>query len=118
MKAKLNFLMRLEQGACPPNARPFIYGGALTPIEKPNGGIRPIVVGNIFVKCVGKALASALAGRFRDELQPKGQFGVATSNGGEAITHALRVGLAANEGWISLQLDFRNAFNEIKRDLI
>ena len=98
--------------------RDTAYGGLLTPLLKPNGRLRPIVVGDLFVRMGGRAIAAHYATKFAAFFNPKHQLGIATSAGAEAIIHAVRITLAANPSFVALQLDFTNAYNTVDRALI
>ena len=98
--------------------RDTAYGGLLTPLLKPNGKLRPIVVGDLFVRMGGRAIAAHYATKFAAFFNPKHQLGIATSAGAEAIIHAVRIALAANPSFVALQLDFTNAYNTVDRALI
>ena len=103
----------------PTEARHFVFGGVLFPLQKPdNRGLRPIVVGDIFVKTLGKAIAKHLAPAFLDFFAPRGQLGVSTPNGTDTVLHSIRVALASHPEWAVFQVDFRNAFNVVSRELI
>eukprot|EP00884_Botryococcus_braunii_P001105 jgi/Botrbrau1/10996/Bobra.0234s0019.1 len=77
------------RGAMPVGIRPFWVGGPVTPLLKPQGGIRPMAVGSIF-----RRLASKIA--VRAALPVVGpysnlrllQVGVGVRGGGEALVHS------------------------------
>nr|GEX44907.1 ABC transporter A family member 9-like [Tanacetum cinerariifolium] len=60
----------------------------LTPLVKPRGGIRPIVVGIIWRRLVFKVSATMI-GHSLDGYLNDQQFGVGVSGGGEAILHVV-----------------------------
>jgi hypothetical protein len=108
----------LETDQIPAEAHALLHGGVLYPLRKANGGIRPIVVGNIFIKAIGKAIVKTLSKKFQEFFLPRGQVGVATPGGTDALIHAVRLATISHPDWHAVQLDFKNAFNEISRDLI
>ena len=109
---------RLTVGAVPATMRPFLFGALLTPITKPDGGVRPIAVGEVLVRVGAKALAGDHAGAFSAFLTARAQVGVACAAGADATIHSVRLALASHRDWVALKLDFRNAFNTMPRSLI
>ena len=98
--------------------RDTAYGGLLTPLIKPGTGkLRPIVVGDFFVRAGGRAIAAHYATKFAEFFNPKHQLGLAKS-GAEAIIHTARIALAANPEFVAVQFDFENAYNGVDRGLI
>lgn len=87
----------------------------LTPLAKSDGGVRPIAVGELVWRLVGKTLVRHFAAP--SHLLPW-QFGVGSPGGTEPITRALERAL---DGDLPLpfahvtSLDFSNAFNTISR---
>jgi hypothetical protein len=90
----------------------------LTALTKSPTTYRPIAVGEFLRRLLGKAIALENSALFKDYLLPKGQLGVAVAGGVEAIPHAIRIALAADPSLLVLQLDFRNAFNTVDRNVI
>lgn len=118
-KALHTALLRLTQGGLPDGCHlDGIYGGVLTPLTKPNGGLRPIVVGDVLLRIAGRAITHAYGERFATFFGPAHQFGIATPAGTETITHAIRTALAAHPDWMVLQLDMKNAYNTVERSFI
>jgi hypothetical protein len=111
-------LLIQEDNGLPAVARDLLFGGSLVALRKPSGGIRPIVMGDVLLRLLAKALSVEHGGSFRDFLAPLGQLGVAISAGAESIVHATRVALQSHPDWVVLQLDFENAFQRISRELI
>ena len=79
------------------------------------GGIRPIAV-----SCTLRRLAAKVAGfRVRDKmaalLAPR-QLGYGVRGGAEAAVHAARLYMQDLQHRCVLKLDFRNAFNTLRRD--
>jgi hypothetical protein len=87
----------------------------LLPLAKPNGrGVRPNAIGEVWYRLVALcALATCPnAGR---SLAPQ-QLTVGISGGSQIVSHALRAGMAANPGCITVQVDWQNPFNTVRRD--
>ena len=103
----------------------------IIPLKKPDGGVRPIAVGEVWVRLLGRITARkekhvGLA------LAPL-QYGVAFQGGAEVIIHACGMfarwvqarmsGVHAiprelddpDDPWVLVAVDLRNAFNTVKR---
>jgi len=83
-----------------------------------DGGVRPICVGYTLRRLAAKCANSHVINRRSQVLQPQ-QLGVGVSGGAEAAVHAARR-LVSNlpAGHVVVKLDFSNAFNCVRRDLI
>ena len=112
-------LKNLERGVLlPAQAVPYYAGGVLTALSKSPTTYRPIAVGEFLRRLLGKAIALENSAIFKNYLFPHGQLGVAVAGGVEAIPHAVRIALAADPSLLVLQLDFKNAFNTVDRNVI
>lgn len=98
------------------DAASHIFGGTLVPLDKGEGRVRPIVVGEFFPKLAAKAIQLAAAGHLSNVFTPQRQFGVAVSKGAEIMGHAARE--AFGQGASLFKLDFTNAYNSISREVI
>ena len=112
LTALTNHIIR---GNCPASIRPSFFGATLIALEK-DGGIRPIAV-----RCTLRRLSAKAAGRHISDtmgtLLTPCQLGVGTPYGAEAAIHASRLYLKNLEtNQVILKLDFKNAFNNIRRD--
>ena len=107
----------LARGEAPGSLSPHLAGGSLHALPKPQGGVRPIAVGEVVRRLVGKVLCMSLREEARDYLQPL-QLGVGVKAGTEAAVHASRQWLHRNAGHVDkvlVKLDLRNAFNSVDR---
>ena len=102
------------KGEVPEEVTPFLCGGRLHAAIKKDGGLRPIAVGDVGRRLVGKLAAAALADRAAALLSPH-QLGVGVRGACEAIHQALREALDKNPDKAVLQLDLINAFNTVDR---
>ena len=102
----------------PAEAQVFFAGGVLTALTKPDGSYRPIAVGELFRRLLGRAIALHNAPAFAKFFQPRGQMGVATPGGIESIVHSVRLALHKDPNLVCISLDFSNAFNSVDRGLI
>ena len=86
-------------------------------LNKPDGGLRPIAIGETIRRLVSKCCCWATTDQAQ-KLFGSLQVGVATRGGSEAVVHAVRK-LAAEFGddpdRIMLKVDFSNAFNMVDR---
>ena len=108
------FLSRIANGALPSCIINILTIGVLIPTEKRNGGIRPIVVNDIFRKLATKLMMFSVRNdmqRFFSGLQ----YGVGRKNGLDKIVHTVKTMCAVLPHYDVLLLDFQNAFNTISR---
>jgi hypothetical protein len=90
----------------------------LVPLIKKDGGIRPIVVGEVIRRLISKLCVAAVFHDARDYLQPL-QLGVGERGGCEAVLHAFNRSIrnpVLDPSSILSLMDFKNAFNEVKRE--
>ena len=105
-------------GITPVQVRPLFFGATLTALNKKDGGLRPIAVGCTLRRMVAKVASRAVLERMGSLLAPL-QLGFGTSLGAEAAVHSARVYLHhLLPDHVLLKLDFRNAFNSIRRDKV
>nr|GEX42277.1 hypothetical protein [Tanacetum cinerariifolium] len=100
-------------GRCPLILAEFVASALLTPLLKPDNGIRPIAVGTIRRRLISKV---AMKGMGKEMLKYHSdfQFGVGVSGGAKAILHSVNRVLSEyhNDGSLAmLTVDFLNAFN-------
>ena len=105
-------------GRVPASICPLLFGGALTAILKGGGGVRPIAVGYNWRRLAGKVAGRRVAARAAALLAPK-QLGFAMPGGAEAAVHAARRYVSdLPHGHVFVKVDFSNAFNTIRRDVV
>ncbi|GJR10647.1 putative reverse transcriptase domain-containing protein [Tanacetum coccineum] len=107
-------------GRCSPILAGFVASAPLTPLLKPDNGIRPISVGTMWRRLVFKVpmkgVDKEMSKYFNDF-----QFGVKVSGGAEAILHSVNRLLSEyhNDGSLSiLTMNFSNAFNLMDRSAL
>ena len=111
-----SFCSMVLEGRVPEAVRPIFFGASLVALQKKSGGVRPIAVG-----CTLRRLVSKIAGRrVREDmatlLSPR-QLGYGVRGGSEAAVHAARKYLNdLPDEHAMVKLDFRNAFNSLRRD--
>ena len=98
--------------------RPIIFGGALTAIAKKGGGVRPIAVGYTWRRLAGKVACRLVSAKAAALLSPR-QLGFGVPGGAEVAVHATRRYLQSLPfNHIFVKIDFSNAFNSVRRDVI
>lgn len=110
----------LAAGRAPRAIAPFLAGATLHALPKPDGGVRPIAVGEVLRRLVGKCLSTAVRDTVRDVLLPL-QVGVGERLGTEVGVHAIRQWCersASDSAAVLVKLDFANAFNEVSRTAV
>lgn len=108
----------LLTGELPLNIREVIFGARLIALQKKGGGIRPIAVGYTLRRLAAKCANAHVIKKRSDELKPK-QIGVGVAGGAEAAVHAARRLLhRLPDDHVFVKLDFSNAFNSVRRDVI
>ena len=111
-----SFLTLILKGEVPPSIRPFFFGASLTALRKKDGGVRPIAVGCTLRRLAAKIVSDKMRDDMSNLLAPR-QLGFGVKRGAEAAVHAARLyinNLEVNQGLV--KLDFRNAFNTVRRD--
>ena len=118
------FVQKMADGQIPHALRPWLAGGTLVGVGKVakdgspvplDRDARPIVMGQVFRKLVGKCLYRMDLTSMRQRLLPT-QLAVGLSNGAETLVHACREWIGRNrdrEDVVLLQKDVKNAFNEL-----
>ena len=104
----------MARGGVPEEVAPYLAGARLHAAKKKRGGLRPIAVGNMLRRLVGKCCATKLQEKAAGLFKPH-QLGVGVRSGCEAIIHSVRQLLEADPSLWCLQADFINAFNLVDR---
>jgi hypothetical protein len=96
--------------------RGLLCSSRLVALEKPDGGVRPIAVGELIYRLCTKAVLRTC---FKPDFLSSGQYGVGTKGGVEPLIRAVqRVAEDSVEGvryTHVTSLDFSNAFNTLDR---
>ena len=114
----LGVVNRALAGDMPASLRPYWASAPITPLLKPNGGIRPIAVGLTLRRLVSKVALAAVLPAVSEYLQPH-QVGVGVRGGAEGLVHALNRLVADQQhspDLVVVSLDFKNAFNTVDRN--
>lgn len=92
-----------------------VSGSTLSMVAKETGGHRPIGVGEVLRRIAGKIVMNALTPRVRGEFEQANQY--VLSRFGTAIAYRRVVRAAEAAQWV-LQVDLKNAFNEVLRQAV
>ena len=118
VESSLQSLFKTGTSQIPQHTRDILFAANLTGLQKKNGGIRIIVVGNIFCRLASNIAAKRVMPDLRSLLPPI-QLSVGVSDGCEAVAHAVRAfvqSLVVPVDNILVKLDMKNAFNAVRRD--
>ncbi|MDO9013575.1 MAG: reverse transcriptase domain-containing protein, partial [Polynucleobacter sp.] len=102
------------QGGIPDDAVPPLANCRLIPLKKGDNDVRPIAIASCLRRLVARVVCYRSSRAFQAFFQPI-QFGVAVAGGTEAIIHYARAHLQKNPDHCLIQVDIKNAFNEISR---
>ena len=108
-------LVDLVNGVLPTDIMRRLKRARLVAIPKPNGGVRPIAMGETLLKLAELVLLLRHESSLATLFQPL-QQGVLSKSGCESVIHNLSD--LYEQGHVILSLDFRNAFNVPSRDEI
>ncbi|CAI7801538.1 unnamed protein product [Closterium sp. NIES-53] len=111
----LHLFQNWLQGDLPQTVRPYFTASTLVALQKPQGGVRPIAIGEILPRLLSRCVALHFKQKIRDFFLPSLQFGVAVSAGIEVMAHAVQSALSLHPDWVVLELDVANAFNSFSR---
>ena len=101
-------------GAVPPSALGHLGMASLSPLAKPDGGIRPLAVGEVLRRLAARAVCHQCQEAFRKDLAPH-QFAVAVGAGCETIHKSVSALAELDADLVVSAVDVTNAFNSILR---
>ena len=103
-------------GQDPSSCPAFLFWCILSSPGHKDGGVRPIAVGWSLRRLAAKSAGNCVMETMRAYLAPL-QLGYGTPHGSEAAVHAARIYLQnLPNDHLLLKLDFKNAFNCLRRD--
>ena len=88
--------------------------GRLVALQNPNGGIRALVMGDVFRRLVSRTLAQQASDAFMDVCSPF-QYTLSTRAGAEALARALSVSCELNPSKTVVSVDGVGAYDHIAR---
>jgi hypothetical protein len=112
------FVNLILSGSTPAWVRPFLFGASLFAFSKKDGGVRPIAVGLTLRRLAAKVACRGVNDKCALLLKPR-QLGVGVKGGAEALAHGARRYLdSMPSDHVFVKLDFTNAFNSVRRDVV
>eukprot|EP00973_Karenia_brevis_P092549 12412956-Karenia_brevis.AAC.1 len=110
----------LARGEAPESVREWLCGASLAALPKPQGGLRPIAVGETWRRLISKMLMATISDDIHAYLEPL-QVGVGTKGGAEAVVHVVRQWLGRKQtdsNRVLAMVDLSNAFNCVDRSAV
>ena len=95
----------------------FLRGGRISPLSKPDGGVRPLTLSNVLRRAALRTLVRQRKDEIGRAVGPL-QYGVARKAGVDALHKSLKVRLASHPGSVLVCLDFKAAFQNISRSKV
>ena len=105
---------RIAHADLPPQITQALGLGRIVALQKPNGRVRGIVVGDLLRRLVARCLAQTYAPQIHTACKPH-QFALSTRAGTEAIVHALTAAAESNPTHTILSVDGVGAYDTISR---
>jgi hypothetical protein len=100
----------------PPEIASYLWGGSITPLQKPSGGIRPVVPVESICRLITKAILSQYKAAIRKAFK-RIQASVHPC-GLETVTTTLRAVMHKHPSYIITCLDIKNAYGSMERATI
>ena len=110
-------LQVVASGRLHPDVARAMGASTLVPLGKEDAGIRPIAIGEVLYRTVGRAACRQKRNDFDSYFKPL-QYGVMSPGGAEQILHTITAHLAKHQGHALVSLDSANAFNTVRRGTI
>jgi hypothetical protein len=118
LEAITDLINIIVAGKSPPNVNNILFGATLLALTKKSGGVRPIAVGLVWRRIAAKTICYHVSPRSSDLFAPR-QLGFGIRGGIESAVRAVRSYMEnLQPGQAVIKIDFKNAFNTIRRDVI
>ena len=105
----------IANNALDDQSRMLLTSSLLFGLPKPNGDIRPIAVGELFVKLAARYCFDLSAPHFPGHFEPV-QLAVGSPNGCERAMQIIQARIESDPtGLIAIHIDFANAYNAVDR---
>jgi hypothetical protein len=110
---------RLVSGQCPTDIRKYLCGGRIVPLKKPDGGVRPIVVGELLKLVASLVHVNLFDAEFYDVFR-NSQVAMLSRGLDAAVTTAKSwASLVSNHHQLILfKVDMTNAYNTLSRNVL
>ncbi len=119
-RALKQFVVNCALGNVPAEVLPYLCGACVSPLPRPDGGVRPVAAGEILRRLVAKVLPAKTTPEVAPKLDPL-QLGVGVRCGTERIAHNTRRLMERerdNPDFVLFQAVAINCFNLIERSEI
>ena len=117
LQALVFFTELVLNGNTPVSIRPYFFGAKLIALEKKEGTVLPIAVGGTLCRLIAKVAVMKVSEEIGALLAPV-QLGYGVKEGSEAAVHAFAQYMRRLGSNCVLKLDFKKAFNSIRRDKV
>ena len=105
---------QFAQARIPPAVHNFLRLGRLTALQKPRGGVRGIVVGDVLRRLVARTMAQQLGKAVEAATAPH-QYALSTRAGTECVAHALQALTEMDPMTMIVSIDGVGAYDSISR---
>ena len=116
---------RLANGGGPTELAQWLAGAPIFPLKKRGPGVRPIAVGEVLRRLIGRMFVNKpeIKEKTEEIFEKVGQLGVGVKGGAEIAVQLLRTWIEKKKakglnGWGVLKIDFENAYNTLDRGAI
>ena len=114
-EALSDLLNNVLAGRTHPLTRRLLTAGRAIFLPKDNGGLRPIVVGEVLIRFVSSMAVKSVSTPLLEHLLPH-QVGCGLPSGAELGADVIRATLDQHPDWVVVTLDAANAFNTFDRN--
>ena len=104
----------MARGEVPVHVEPAIRWGRMTALQNPDGGIRGIVVGDVFRRLIARTMAQQIADAVEAATAPF-QYALKTKGGCECVAHILQAVTEKDERATIVSVDGLGAFDLVSR---
>ena len=101
---------QFARGQVPEQILPAVRLGKMTALQKPDGGVRGIVVGDVFRRLVGRTLAKQFAEQGQAATHPF-QYALSTRAGTECVAHVVQALTSLDPSATILSIDGVGAYD-------
>ena len=110
----LNSIQLLFSGKMAPEITEALGSCTLIALAKPDGGIRPIAIGEVLRRLASRAVCHQWKESLGIRFSPF-QYGVQTKGGAEQVLHVIRTHHSLHPRHALIRIDCKNAFNCVSR---
>lgn len=107
-------IVQLATGNIPSQVLMFFRSGQVTPLAKPTGGHRPLLLTSFLRRLALKALITVRRGTVREAVGPH-QYGVGAKDGANCLIKTIQCATEADHDRVLVALDLKAAFQHVSR---